>query len=98
MPFYAFYCLDGENGPALRERFRAVHFEHLEAHRDDFALAGPLQDGDETLGSLLVIKADDEVSAREKFEADPYFAAGVWQSIRARKFDPLAGDWAPPSR
>lgn len=93
MPLFAFYCRDGENGPALRERFLDAHLDHVEAHIADYAVAGPLKDDEETIGSLLVIKADDEKQARAKFEADPYFEAGVWQSIRVAEFRGVAGDW-----
>ena len=40
-----------------------------------------------------MIKADDETGARAKFEADPYFTAGVWQSINTAPFMAVAGDW-----
>ena len=93
MPLFAFYCRDGENGAALRERFFEAHQAHIEAHIGDYAVAGPLKQGGETIGSLLVIKASDEAEARGKFETNPYFEAGVWQSIRASEFLGLAGDW-----
>ncbi|QUL36957.1 YciI family protein [Erythrobacter sp. JK5] len=93
MPLYCFYCQDGEHAPRMRERLLAEHLAHIEAHIDDYAVAGPLKRGDETIGSLLVIKADDEAEARAKFEADPYFDAGVWQSIRTSEFLGVAGDW-----
>ncbi len=93
MPLYAFYCRDGENGARLRELHLAAHLDHVEAHIEDYAVAGPLKRGDETIGSMLVIKADDEDAARAKFEADPYFDVGVWQSISASEFRGVAGDW-----
>lgn len=77
----------------LRERHLAAHLAHVEAHIEDYAVAGPLKDGEETVGSLLVIKANDEAAARTKFEADPYFSAGVWQAIRCDEFRGVAGDW-----
>ncbi|WP_394730068.1 YciI family protein [Altererythrobacter sp. GH1-8] len=93
MPLFSFYCRDGENGASLRERDLHAHLAHVEANIDDYAIAGPLKRGDETIGSLLVIKAKDQEEARAKFEADPYFAAGVWQSIRCEEFLGVAGDW-----
>jgi len=93
MPHYAFYCRDGEKGAELRERDLHAHLAHVEANIDDYAIAGPLTRDGATVGSLLVIKADDEAQARAKFEADPYFAAGVWQSIRSEEFLGVAGDW-----
>ena len=93
MAFFAFYCRDGERGEALREQFLQEHLAHVEANIADFAVAGPLKKGDQTIGSLLVIKAVEEAEARAKFEADPYFGAGVWQSIRMEEFLAVAGDW-----
>ncbi|MDJ0977647.1 MAG: YciI family protein [Erythrobacter sp.] len=93
MGLYAFYCRDGEAGPQLREKVLQDHLAHIEAHIEDYAVAGPLKQGDTTIGSLLVINADDEAEARAKFEADPYFTAGVWKSINATAFHGVAGDW-----
>ncbi len=93
MGLYAFYCRDGEKAPELRERLLGEHLAHVETHIDDYAIAGPLKKEGQTVGSLLVIKADSDAEARAKFEADPYFAAGVWQSIRTQEFLGVAGDW-----
>ncbi len=93
MALFAFYCRDGEAGPALRAKVLHKHLAHIEAHIDDYAVAGPLKQGEATIGSLLVIKADDEASARARFEADPYFNAGVWQSINVSPFVAVAGEW-----
>lgn len=93
MTLFAFFCLDAENSAQLREKLLADHLAHIESHIADFAVAGPLKDGEETIGSLVVIKAEDEAEARTKFEADPYFAAGVWQSVQSSRFLGVAGDW-----
>ena len=93
MPLFAFYCRDGEHGAKLRERWLTEHLAHVEAHLDDYAVAGPLKQGDRTIGSLLIIKAADEDDALAKFEADPYFNAGVWQSVSASAFMGVAGEW-----
>ncbi len=93
MTLYAFYCRDGENGAALREKFLAAHLAHIETAIDKIAVAGPLKQNDETVGSLLVVKAENETQARETLEADPYFSAGVWQSIKVDQFLGVAGDW-----
>lgn len=90
---YAFHCLDGADAPALRERLLGEHLAHVEAHLADYAVAGPLKDGDVTIGSLLVIRAADAQGARARFEADPYFAAGVWRSVHMSQFLGVAGDW-----
>lgn len=93
MPLFAFYCRDGDGAAALREQHLAAHLDHVEAHIADYAIAGPLKDGEETIGSMLVIKADTQADAQRKFEADPYFSAGIWFSISASEFRGVAGDW-----
>lgn len=93
MTLYAFFCLDADNSAALRDKLLKEHLAHIEAHISDFAVAGPLKDGEQTIGSLVVIKAETEAEARGKFEADPYFAAGVWKTVQSSRFLGVAGDW-----
>lgn len=93
MTLFAFYCRDAENAASLRERLLADHLTHIEANIEKFAVAGPLKQGDATAGSMVVIKAEDETEARAIFEADPYFAAGVWASVEVDQFLGVAGDW-----
>ncbi|WP_379554299.1 YciI family protein [Qipengyuania sp. DGS5-3] len=93
MTLFAFYCRDGDHAPEAREKLLSAHLAHVEANIDRYAVAGPLKRGEETVGSLLVIKADSEDDARAFFEQDPYFEAGVWQSIRVEEFRGVAGDW-----
>ena len=90
---FAFHCRDGENAPALRERLLDAHLAHVETNMDAIAVAGPLKDGEATVGSLLVLRAEDAAGARALFERDPYFEAGVWQSIRCDEFRGVAGEW-----
>ena len=77
----------------MREAALAAHLAHVEAHIDDYAVAGPLKEGERTVGSLLVIKAGDAAEARARLEADPYFVAGVWANITSEEFRAVAGDW-----
>ena len=93
MSLFAVYCRDAENSAELRQKFMAEHLANVEAVVGKIAVAGPLKEGADTVGSLFVVKADDEASARAVLEADPYFAAGVWQSIEVDQFLAVAGDW-----
>lgn len=93
MTLFAYFCIDCADSEARRADLLEAHLAHVEAHIEDFAIAGPLKHGDRTIGSLIVIKASDEAEARAKFEADPYFAGGVWESITSSRFLGVAGDW-----
>ncbi|MEE4211748.1 MAG: YciI family protein [Parvularcula sp.] len=92
MTLFVFYCLDAAIGASLREKLLVDHLAHIEAHIDDYAVAGPLKEDGETVGSLVILKAEDEAEARSKFEADPYFESGVWKSIEVKHFLGVAGD------
>lgn len=93
MGLWAFHCTDGEHGATLRKIHLQAHLAHVEAHIGCYAVAGPLKQGKRTVGSLLVIEADNEKAARSFFETDPYFHAGVWQAIRYHAFSAVAGEW-----
>jgi uncharacterized protein YciI len=90
---YAFNCRDAANSAPLRKATLAAHLDHVASHLDHYAVAGPLKDGEITVGSMLVIKARDAAEARARFEADPYFVAGVWVSVSMDEFRAVAGDW-----
>jgi uncharacterized protein len=90
---YLFHCEDSEDGAALRKAHLTAHLAHVAAHIDDYAVAGPLKADGGTNGSALVIKAENEAEARAKFEADPYFTAGVWRTVTVHEFAAVAGDW-----
>lgn len=61
---------------------------------DRFRVAGPLKGaGGKTVGSLLVIEASGEADARTFLESDPYFKAGIWDSIQVDPFLAVAGEW-----
>lgn len=93
MKRFACWCRDAESSAAPRERELEAHLAHVEAHIERYAVAGPLKRRGETVGSLLVVRADNAEAARAFLEADPYFAAGVWRSVEIEELRAIAGDW-----
>ncbi len=93
MKLFAIYCRDGAGGAKLRQTYFAEHLANVEAAIDSIAVAGPLKEGEKTVGSLFIVKAEDKAAARAIVEADPYFAAGVWGAIDIDEFFGVAGDW-----
>jgi uncharacterized protein YciI len=95
MRMFCFHCRDGEDGGRLRAIHRPAHLDFIHANADHFVIVGPLKRADGLIiGSLLIVKAEDEAQAREILAPDPYLTGGVWQSIRVDEFSPLLGDWA----
>ncbi|WP_417619563.1 YciI family protein [Parasphingorhabdus sp.] len=94
MKTYAIYCTDRPETAQARLDARNAHFTHIEKVLDDILIAGPLVGpGGITVGSMLVVKAKDEKSARILLERDPYFQADIWTDIRITEFIPAAGEW-----
>lgn len=85
---YAVYCRDREGATELRGKTRAAHLDWLrESGR--VCLGGPLveQDGANDLaeaprvGTLLIVNGDTLDEVREWAAADPYHAAGLFESV-----------------
>lgn len=79
MPLYAIICRDKPGHLQTRLDTRSAHLAHI---RDSgiVQLAGPLIEEGEMCGSLVVVEADDIAGAQAWAEADPYRAAGLFQS------------------
>ncbi len=94
MKLYAISAHDGPGAAAIRADKLGQHLAHIEATLERIAVAGPLRDEKgETVGSLLVVKAEDAADARAYLESDPYFKGGVWKAVDIADFAAVAGDW-----
>jgi len=91
---YAFICIDkpGE-GLALRKQNREKHLAFLDALGDQMKTAGPFmnEDGSEPRGSLVIIEAESLKAAKAVSAQDPYYIAGVFQSVDVRPWKWLFG-------
>ena len=91
---FAIIAWDVPDSAGLRAEHRTAHFARIETIADRLRLAGPLRDDSgNNIGSLVIIAADSRADALAVFEADPYFAAGVWERWEIHPFLPAAGDW-----
>ena len=94
MKHFAILCWDAPGPAEARSSARDAHFARIETIIDRLAIAGPLKDASGAFtGSLVIVKAADEGGARAILEADPYFAAGVWERFEISEFVPAAGEW-----
>ncbi|MDR9467004.1 YciI family protein [Marinospirillum sp.] len=93
--FYALICEDKPGTLEQRLEARPQHLARLEALRDEgrLLLAGPHPaiDSDNPgdagfTGSLVVAEFDSLEAAQSWADADPYFAAGVYQQVTVKPF------------
>ncbi len=90
---YACWCRDMPGSAPRRAEHAAAHLAHVEENVGRYMVAGPLKDGDLTVGSLLVVKATSVEDARNFLASDPYFGADIWESIEVECLMAVAGDW-----
>ena len=95
MSLFAIIALDAPGSDDARTAHRDGHLAHFKAHAGDIAVAGPIFDDDgASKGSLVILKAGSAAAARAWIEADPFYPAGVWQSIDVSAFKAASGEWA----
>ncbi len=79
MPLYALIARQPE--PERRQRARPAHLEHMnrlnEAGRVQYG--GPLLDGDNAVGSLIIVEAESLGDAKATFARDPYLVEDVFE-------------------
>ncbi|WP_171175124.1 YciI family protein [Ruegeria sp. HKCCD8929] len=67
---------------ALQTRLdnRAAHLAYID-ETGVVSQAGPLLDGDQMIGSLVILDVEDPAAARDWADNDPYAKAGLFQSV-----------------
>jgi len=87
---FAFICNDKPvEGLALRLANRPDHVEWLTGLGATLKFAGPFMDdsGSEMRGSLVVVEAENIEAARAISAQDPFFKAGVFESVDVRAWN-----------
>ncbi|TDT39354.1 hypothetical protein DES49_2274 [Halospina denitrificans] len=96
--YYAIISEDVPNSLELRKGARADHIARLETLRDEgrLLLAGPFPAADTTepgdagfSGSLVIAEFESLEDAQSWANADPYVAAGVYNSVMVKPYKPV---------
>ncbi|PPE69974.1 hypothetical protein IS481_00545 [Caldimonas thermodepolymerans] len=79
---FVIYALDKPGDGQPRQQVRAAHLRVAMAHAEHFIFAGPLlgEDG-HPRGSLYVLRFEDRAALDAYMAQDPYFSAGVYESV-----------------
>ena len=91
----ALFTITGRDEPEsfdLRAATREAHLAWLAGHGARVKLGGPFMDGEgRSIGSLLIVEADD-LAAAEAFAAeDPYAHAGLFAETRVESWRLVVG-------
>ncbi len=92
---YMVVCRDGPLGELRRAAATADHLVYVESVLAELNVAGPLYDADglRTVGSIFCLRTKSLARAREIIEGDPYFRAGVFDSVEYFPYLPAAGQY-----
>ncbi|MCT4333609.1 YciI family protein [Paracoccus sp. YLB-12] len=90
MPLFAVICRDKPGALQTRLETREAHLAYIEA-TGIVRMAGPLIEGGEMRGSLIILEADDLASAHDWAANDPYKAAGLFDSVEAIEWKKVIG-------
>ena len=78
----------------LRAQVRPAHLEYLKSKAARIKAGGPLLDqGDQPIGSLLIIEANDCAAAEAFAAGDPYRTEGVFERVEIRPWRAALGAW-----
>jgi hypothetical protein len=89
---FAVHALDATDAAEKRKAVAADHGAHLKKAAE-FGVAvivgGPLvaDDGNGSVGSLMLLEAPDRASAEKFNNADPFAKNGVWKKVDIQRFE-----------
>ena len=83
-----FHGLDQPGAGALRHKFREAHAAYLAQHASMVMARGPLvaDDGEEPIGSVLLLDVPDMDAARAFMEQEPFYSNGVYKDINFHRW------------
>ena len=81
-------CIDKPGRAELRARTHAEYLDYIRNFEDQVILAGPTMsdDGESMTGSVIILETPDRTAAEAFSADDPYFKAGLFESVVTRRF------------
>jgi uncharacterized protein YciI len=83
---YVAYCLDKPGHAPVRAENRSAHLEFLKRYPTQIVMAGPVlsEDGQQMVGSLLILEFENRREVDAFLRSDPYAKAGLFASVDVR--------------
>lgn len=91
MPHFMLTCIDKPGQLETRKANREAHLAYI-AETGVVEQAGPLLDeNEEMIGSLIILDVPDVAAARHWGGNDPYFQAGLFESVTLHRWKKVIG-------
>lgn len=89
---YAIICTDKPGALETRLANRDAHLAHIRSADGAISQAGPFLDAEGAMcGSLLIMEAESRAEVEAWAAADPYAAAGLFESVEIRPWKRVIG-------
>ena len=83
---------------ALRDSVRAEHREYVLGNMSNMRMGGAMVDDDgNQYGTMLVFEADSADEVWDWIRQEPFYQAGVFETVAVRKWDLVIGAIAEPA-
>lgn len=90
MSLFAVIGIDRPDSSSKRNAALPEHKAYLKSHDERMLLVGPLRDKNgNSCGSLYVFEAGSSGEIQEWLSREPFFKAGVYDTLLIRRFDPV---------
>lgn len=85
---FVLYCEDKPDSESVRLGARSDHLAFIKTYGDQVKLGGPLlsDNGEQMLGSLIIIDVANRAAAQTFVDNDPYGVAGLFANVTVRPF------------
>lgn len=83
---FAIICTDRPGRIARRQELRPSHLDYVDRFKENIVTAGPLlaQDGETSVGGLLIVDFPDSAAAEAFIEGAPYSCGGLFEAVVVR--------------
>ena len=88
------FCREKAGSSEPRAQALDEHLKHLKLAMNRISLAAALKNEDgRPSGSIMIVSAVNAEDARRFVESDPFFDAGVWESVQVHRLGAAVGNW-----
>jgi uncharacterized protein YciI len=90
---FVIFCLDRAGAEEKRKQAIQKHIDYLATNPIKVVMSGPLvtDDGARAIGSLFLVDAANRAAVEAFQRADPFFNAGIWETVEVRAFNKRVG-------
>ncbi|MCJ2067960.1 YciI family protein [Methylobacterium sp. J-030] len=93
---FACICWDKPHMGEIRERTHHRHLAYLKSKAEIVHIGGPFENADGGIvGTMIIVDVEGEAAARSFIDHEPFHEAGVFETVRLRRWRQMQPDVEP---